>query len=60
MGYYNYHGINKRKIKEGKLIDYKIVENWNGIKPALVLFFVDIKPRPIRKKKWEEYFDLLK
>jgi len=53
--YYNYHAQIKKLIKENKLIGYKYVESWNNISPALVLFFSNHKPMPIRKNKWQEY-----
>ena len=58
--YYNYHAQIKRLINNGKLIKYEIVENWNNISPALILYFYNHKPMPIRKEKWQEYFDLIK
>jgi hypothetical protein len=61
MGYFNYHAKAKNLIKDGKLIDYYITENYNGISPALVLVFKDEKRKtmPIRQHKWEEYFKIL-
>ena len=58
--YFNYHAKAKRLIKEGNLIDYKILENYNEIKPALVLYFSNHAPMPIRDYKWNEYFALIK
>lgn len=60
MSYFNYHAKAKNKIKNNHLVDYKIVDNWNGIKPALVLFFDDCIPMPIREHHWNEYFTLIK
>lgn len=60
MGYYNYHGVAKRLIKEGHLTRFEFVESWNGISPALVLFFDNRLPMPIRREKWWEYENLLK
>ncbi len=57
--YYNYHARVKKLIKEGKLLFYEIVENYHGISPALVLYFVNHQPMPIREHKWQEYFDLI-
>ena len=57
--YYNYHAKAKQLISENHLIDYQIVSKWNLISPALVLFFDNHKPMPIRKYKWKEYWDLL-
>lgn len=57
--YYNYHAKAKQLIKEGLLLDYKILNNWNNISPALVLFFKNHKPMPIRKEKWDIYLKLI-
>ena len=57
--YFNYHGKIKHLIKEGHLIDYQVMERWNSITPALVLYFDNHKPMPIRKHRWEKYWDLL-
>lgn len=59
MSYFNYHGIAKNAIKQGKLIEYKILPKWNNISPALVLFFTNRAPMPIREEKWNEYLDLI-
>ena len=58
--YYNYHAKIKNLILSGHLIDYKIVDKWNSVSPALVLFFNNHKPMPIREYKWDEYFNILK
>lgn len=57
--YYNYHAKAKQLITEGHLVDYQVMPKWNLIKPALVLFFDNHKPMPIRKYKFEEYWDIL-
>ena len=59
MSYFNYHAKAKKLIKEGHLIDFKIVDNHNNIKPALVLYFDNHIPIPIREYRFEEYFDIL-
>jgi len=61
MGYYNYHGVAKRLIAEGKLIGYYYTEEHRGICPALVLLFDDARHpvMPIREHRWEEYEGLL-
>lgn len=59
MSYFNYHAKAKGLIAEGHLVDYKIVDNWNGIKPALVLYFDNNKPMPIREYRFDEYMELL-
>ena len=60
MAYFNYHAKAKRLIQDGFLINYEFIENYNGIKPALVLYFKNNKPMPIRKHNWEEYLNILK
>lgn len=57
--YYNYHGIAKRLILDGKLKGYRFVDSYNGISPALVLYFEGHSPMPIRDYAWEQYIDLL-
>lgn len=57
--YFNYHGKAKKLIKEGHLIEYQIVEKWNHISPALVLYFDNHQPIPIRKERWDEYFFII-
>lgn len=60
MGYYNYHGHAKKLITNGELIKYTFVEDYKGIRPALVLFFKHNKPMPIREERWQEYLNLIK
>lgn len=59
MSYFNYHAKAKRLIKDGHLVGYAFVDNWNGIRPALVLYFDEAKPMPIREYRWQEYLPLL-
>lgn len=59
MGYYNYHAIAKKLILEGQLMGYEFVDEYRGIAPALVLYFKNHNPIPIRSYRWEEYFPLL-
>ena len=56
--YFNYHAKAKKLIKGGRLVSVGFYENWNGISPALVLFFDNEKPMPIREYRWDEYFAL--
>lgn len=53
--YYNYHARAKALISEGHLIRMEIVERWNAISPALVLYFDNHRPMPIREYRWDEY-----
>jgi len=58
--YYNYHAKVKKLISEGHLVDYKYMDKWNSISPALVLFFDNHKPMPVRDYRFIEYEELLK
>lgn len=60
MAYFNYHAKVKNLIQTGHLTDYKIVNNWNGIRPALVLYFDNNRPMPIREHRFDEYMMILK
>lgn len=53
--YYNYHAKAKQLISEGHLIKAEIVEKWHNISPALVLYFDNHRPMPIRQYRWDEY-----
>lgn len=53
--YYNYHAKAKKLIVEGHLTNMEIVDRWNNISPALVLYFDNHKPMPIRQYRWDEY-----
>lgn len=61
MEYFNYHGLAKRLIREGKLKEYRFVAEYNGIQDVLLLVFNDERHpfMPIRKSRWREYFDIL-
>lgn len=59
MGYFNYHAKAKSLINGGHLVSFEIVENWNGIKPALVLHFDNNRSMPIREHRWNEYWGLI-
>lgn len=57
--YFNYHANTKKLILEGRLTGYKFFDDYHGISPALVLYFKDRNPIPIRSYRWEEYIPLL-
>ena len=59
MSYFNYHAKAKRLIAEGHLTGYEIVDDWHNISPALVLYFDNNRPMPIREYRWDEYFKIL-
>lgn len=53
---YPYHNQCKKRIRQGELITYDYVEEYNGISPCLLLKF-STKPfvKPIREHRWDEY-----
>ena len=57
--YYNYHAKAKQLISENHLQRFEIVNRWNSISPALVLYFDNHKPMPIREYRWDEYWKLI-
>ena len=57
--YYNYHGVAKRLIREGKLLEFRKVARWGNIAPAFVLFFDGHKPMPIREERVPEYVEVI-
>ena len=60
MAYYNYHAMAKNLIKSGNCFCATLFSNYHHIRPALVLYFTNHKPIPIREYRWQEYFTLLK
>ena len=60
MGYFNYHAKVKNLIAKGHCKGFELVDDWNGIKPAMVIYFDNNKPMPIREHKWDEYFILFR
>jgi len=59
MGYFNYHAKAKKLIKDGELINYEFLPSYNKISPALVLYFKNNRPMPIREYRWQEYQKIL-
>ena len=57
--YYNYHGILQKKIRSGELKSYRIVDNYHGISPALLLIFQDGTIRPVREYCFHFYLELI-
>ena len=60
MTYFNYHAKAKRLIMDGHCIKAEVVPKYNNISPALILYFDNNIPMPVRQHKFNEYFDLLK
>lgn len=53
MPYFNYHGRNKKLIKEGFLDNYFYKEENNKL--FLILVFKDGRQFPIKEERWNEY-----
>ena len=60
MGYYNYHGIARKLIFNGNCTHAELKRKHNSISPALILYFDNHKPMPIRENHFIEYINLLK
>lgn len=59
MPYFNYHAKAKKLIFDGHLTGFEFKEKWNDISPALVLFFDNNKPMPIRLHRFDEYMQII-
>ena len=57
--YFNYHVKAQKLIKSGHLVKFEIVPKWGKISPALVLYFDNNRPMPIREYRFNEYLRLL-
>lgn len=57
--YYNYHARAKNLIKSNHCIGASVFSRYHHIYPALVLYFDNHRPIPIREYMWKEYIDLL-
>ena len=57
--YFNYHSQVKKVIDTDTITKIEIVDNYNGICPAMVIYFKNHKPMPIREHKWDEYLAYL-
>lgn len=60
MSYFNYHAKAKRLIENGNCISATIFSSYHNIRPALVLYFENNIPMPIRDYMWKHYLKLLK
>lgn len=49
----------KKRLKQGKLKKFELVEKWKDISPALVLYFDDNKKMPVREEYFNEYLELI-
>lgn len=57
---YPYHNRIKQRINNNELTGFKYVDEYNGIKPCLLLYFeTEPKIRPICSHRFEEYEKIL-
>lgn len=59
MTYFNYHAIAKNLIKANHCISCSVFSKYKHIYPALVLYFDNHRPIPIREYMWQDYITLL-
>ena len=59
MSYFNYHARAINLIKSVHCTKAEIKKKHNRISPALVLYFDNHIPMPIREHKWELYIILI-
>lgn len=59
MAYFNYHAKAQNLIKNGHCVKAELVDKHNEINPALVLYFDNHIPMPIRAHMFFVYFALL-
>ena len=57
--YYNYHAMAKKLILSNHTIGATIFDKYHHISPALVIYFDNHKPIPIREYMWNDYLPLL-
>ncbi len=57
--YFNYHSKVKQVIENDTITKIEIVDNHNGIKPAMLIYFKNHPPMPIREHKWDEYINYI-
>jgi len=59
MAYFNYHAKAQSLIKSKHCTNAILTDKHNSISPALVLYFDNHPPMPIRFKMWNVYHELL-
>ena len=59
MTYFNYHAIAKNLILSGHCFAATKFKIYHHISPALVIYFDNHKPIPIRQYRWNEYLPIL-
>lgn len=59
MSYYNYHGVAMKLIQTNHCLKAEFVTSHNDISPALILYFDNHRPMPIRQSRFGQYVTLL-
>lgn len=59
MGYFNYHGKIKKLIDNGELERFEIVDEYHNISPAMILYFKNHAPMPVREHHFDEYLEIM-
>lgn len=59
MGYFNYHGKIKKLIDAGELERFEIVDEYHNISPAMILYFKNHAPMPVREQHFDEYLKIM-
>lgn len=59
MAYFNYHAKAQNLIRAGHCVKAEVVEKYDSISPALILYFDNNPPMPIRQYRFAAYFNLL-
>ena len=59
MTYYNYHARAKNLLRSNHCIAITIFREYHHIRPALVLYFDNHRPIPIREYMWHEYLPII-
>ena len=60
MSYYNYHAIAHKLLENKNCIAVSVFSKYHHISPALVLYFDNHKPIPIRDYMWHTYLPIIK
>ncbi len=60
MKYFNYHAQAKKLITANHLMCAEYVDKYRHISPALILYFDNHAPIPIRQYMWGQYEDIIK
>ena len=57
--FFNYHSKVKKIIDSDTITKIEILDEYNNISPAMVIYFKNHPPMPIREHKWDDYISYL-